>query len=117
MSSVYFTYGGSGYAVGAQGTILKTSNGGYPLGISTTTLGINSLKIKPNPASNFITIETAATSVTGRLSILNLTGQDLISQRISEKRTVINISDLPAGVYFVRLTNNTTVETGKIIKE
>jgi hypothetical protein len=117
MSSVYFTYGGSGYAVGGQGTILKTSNGGYPLGISTTTLGINSLKIYPSPASSLITIETAENPVIGRLSILNLTGQELFSKKVFEKKTVIDISSLQSGAYIVRLTNNKTVEVGKILKE
>ena len=48
---------------------------------------------------------------------MNLTGQKLISQQVSELKTVIDISSLPSGVYFVRLTGDKTVEVGKIIKE
>lgn len=72
------------------------------------------LSLYPNPATDKITIESAKF---GNLSIMNLTGQKLISQQVSELKTVIDISSLPSGVYFVRLTNDKIVEGGKIIKE
>ncbi|MBC8465653.1 T9SS type A sorting domain-containing protein [bacterium] len=72
------------------------------------------LSISPNPASNHITIETPAQS---QLSILNLNGQELLKQTITEPKTVINISSLPNGIYFVRLTGKEIVGVGKFIKQ
>jgi len=48
---------------------------------------------------------------------MNVNGQQLITRHITEPKTVIDISSLPSGVYFVRLTGDKTVEVGKIIKE
>jgi len=70
--------------------------------------------IYPSPANNKITVET---SYKGLLSILNLDGQELITQQITEPKVQIDISTLPNGVYFVRLTNNKTVSTWKFIKQ
>jgi len=71
--------------------------------------------IFPNPANSQITVET--TPVESQLSILNLYGQELITHQITGFKTQLDISNLPAGVYFIRITNNKTVEMRKIIKQ
>ncbi|MFH1297386.1 MAG: leucine-rich repeat protein [Bacteroidota bacterium] len=74
----------------------------------------NQLNIFPNPAYTNITIETI---ITGHLYILNLNGQELLQQEITETTTTIDIITLPSGVYFIKLINNKTVEVGKLIKK
>ncbi len=82
--------------------------------------GINELnnsttvKMFPNPAAEKITIEA---QTRGSLTILNLEGQKLLIHQITEHKTQIDISSLPKGVYFVRITNDRMVEVGKIIKQ
>lgn len=118
LSSVYFTDANTGYAVGENGTILKTTNGGgYPAGFIVLPFNSGKLNIHPNPSSGFVTIETSETHTQSRLSILNLSGQEVLNRQITEPETKINISNLQSGVYFVRLTNDRTVEVGKIIKD
>jgi hypothetical protein len=75
------------------------------------------LKIYPNPANKEITIETSSTPAASQLSIMNLNGQQLITRQITQPKTQLDISSLPSGVYFVRLTNNKTVEVRKFVKE
>jgi hypothetical protein len=75
------------------------------------------ISIYPNPATDKLILKTSVTSTSSHLSIMNLNGQELIVQPITEPKTQIDISNLPRGVYFVRLTNNKTVEVRKIIKE
>jgi hypothetical protein len=70
--------------------------------------------IFPNPAYSQITVET--TPAESQLSILNLYGQELIKHIITEPKTVIDISNLPGGVYFVRLVSGRNVKVEKIIK-
>jgi hypothetical protein len=89
-----------------------------------TVLGINDLKLQhtsitfyPNPATDKITIETAATLTNSQLSIMNLNGQELMTRQITSPKTQIDISNLPNGVYFVRLTNDKTMEVGKFVKQ
>jgi photosystem II stability/assembly factor-like uncharacterized protein len=116
--SVYFTDDSTGYAVGTNGTILKTTNGGgYPVGLMDLTSKLNALNIYPNPASNTITIETSAIPTQSHLSISNLNGRELITRQITQPKTQIDITSLPSGVYFVRLTGERTVEVGKFIKQ
>ena len=54
------------------------------------------------------------------LSIVNLMGQKALEAIIlpmKEAETVLNISKLPAGVYFVQLSNETHRFVSKFVKE
>ncbi|MCK9399115.1 MAG: T9SS type A sorting domain-containing protein [Bacteroidales bacterium] len=77
----------------------------------------NQFTISPNPSSTRITIETSASPTKFQISIFNLNGQELIHRQITESTTVIDISNLPGGVYFVRMTGERTVEVGKVVKQ
>jgi photosystem II stability/assembly factor-like uncharacterized protein len=119
LGSVYFPTRDTGYIVGYNGTILKTTNGGgLPVGIGDEPSAIKSLNISPNPATANITIELPSTVPVNNtiLSIYNINAQKVISRRITEPETVIDISTLPGGVYFARLTNERTLMAGKFIK-
>jgi hypothetical protein len=77
----------------------------------------NNVTIYPNPATNNITIELSGAVKESTVSIFNIEGQQLITRQITKPKTQVDISTLPSGVYFVRLTNNKTVEVGKFVKE
>ena len=72
--------------------------------------------IYPNPSSIEITIETSAIPTQSHLSISNLAGQQLITRQLTEQKTQLDVSNLPSGVYFVRLTSEKAVAVGKLIK-
>jgi hypothetical protein len=72
--------------------------------------------VYPNPATDYITVELSGIVKETNLSIVNIEGQEFISRQISQPKTIIDISSMPSGVYFVRVTNEKTVEVGKIIK-
>jgi len=59
--------------------------------------------IYPNPSSTFITVETPVVPIKSQLYILNLNGQQLITQQITKPLTNIDISTLRNGVYLVEL--------------
>lgn len=115
LNSVFFTDTETGWAVGGNGTILKTTNGGL-VGLDNSDIITKELKLYPNPSKDKITIES---SLTGNrcLSIMNVNSQIVIGRRITNQKTQIDISDLPAGIYFVKLQNENTVDVVKIIKE
>jgi hypothetical protein len=84
-------------------------------------VGINEIQkakfsLYPNPATDKITVELKGAILDGNLSIVNIEGQQLITRQITQAKTVIDISNLHSGIYFVRLTNDKTVEVGKVIK-
>ena len=72
------------------------------------------LTVYPNPASTHITIETSSQ---GQVSIINLQGQELMSQQITQPKTEIDISSLPSGVYLVKLVGEKGVQVGKLVIE
>ncbi len=64
----------------------------------------NSLSIYPNPAYSIITIDLANTpSQNAFLTISNTSGQQLITQIVSDSKTQIDISRLPKGIYIVKM--------------
>jgi WD40 repeat protein len=75
------------------------------------------ISIYPNPAIERITIEVSGTSKGSNLAIVNIEGQQFITRQITDTKTQLDISTLPSGVYFVRVTNDKTVKMGKIIKQ
>jgi S-formylglutathione hydrolase FrmB len=76
----------------------------------------STLSIYPNPSFDYITIETSEIPARCHLFVMNISGQTLINRKITELKTVINISKLHSGVYFVRLTGDRTDRMRKIIK-
>jgi hypothetical protein len=76
------------------------------------------LIVYPNPSSSQITVEIPTKPQKNTiLTILDIKGQQQLSQQITEPLTVINISELSQGIYFVRLTNNSEVAVGKFVKQ
>jgi len=73
------------------------------------------ISIFPNPSSTEITVEIPEVSSTSQLTIFNINGQELKKIQITEPVTVVEISKLPEGVYFVRLTDERTSVTKKMV--
>ena len=121
LASLFFPDPNTGWIVGANGTILNTTNGG--------TTGINeakqpgcseiSLKIYPNPAFEKISIESSELGniMNGTVFVHGMTGQELINQKVQGPGVEINVSSLPAGIYFIRYMDKEKTESGKFIKE
>ena len=74
----------------------------------------NSLSVFPNPSSAQININV---QTKGHLSILDLSGQQLLQQEITEPTTTIDISILPSGVYLVKVFGENGVQVGKFVKQ
>jgi len=73
--------------------------------------------IYPNPTSTTITISTPTTPIKNTfMTIFNINGQQLLSRQITEQQTVVDVSALSQGVYFVKVSDERTVKVGKFIK-
>jgi len=74
--------------------------------------------IFPNPSSTQITIELTNTPQRNSfLTIYNINSQQLITRRITEQKTVVDVSGLPSGFYFVKVADDRTVMVGKLVKK
>ncbi len=70
----------------------------------------------PSPANEKVTIESSQI-LTGSLSFYTVSGMELIRQQINDFKIEINISNLPNGIYFIKLIYDKKIEIRKIIKE
>ncbi|NDP21590.1 MAG: T9SS type A sorting domain-containing protein [Paludibacter sp.] len=92
----------------------------YVTGIISNTERIMALKktltVYPSPANSEIMVEINTQINKTTLSIVNLSGKELIKQHVSNNKFRIDISRLPVGVYFVKLMNTNGFEVCKIVK-
>ncbi len=72
------------------------------------------IKIYPNPARNSIFIESLKN---GKMEVLNLQGQLVLSGALSQTTTEVNVTDLSKGVYFIKVTADKEVSIKKIMKD
>ena len=59
-------------------------------------------RLHPNPASSTVTIELPARAMRGRVELVDALGQRMLTGRIEGSTATIDVSDLSAGLYFVR---------------
>lgn len=94
-----------------------------PLSCSTT-VGMEensselALRIYPNPflGNTTISVRIASLSDKAQLSIYNVSGAQVLHERLSNQARSFTSSDLPSGIYFYRLMDgNSTIQSGKLI--
>ena len=71
--------------------------------------------IYPNPVNDKLTVE--AQEAIGTVEIYNLMGALMYSQKNCGSKVEINTTDLPSGIYFIRLTTNKVAETRRFVKK
>ncbi len=74
-----------------------------------------SYNVYPNPASDFINIETEIIPETIR--IMDLTGRSLSLTKPDSNNTQISLSGLPSGIYFIEISDKKGVKKFKIAVE
>ena len=74
------------------------------------------LKLAPNPATS--TVKLNISGVTGMVNcnIIDMSGRVVYNTNINaEAETMLNVSNMPAGAYFVRITNDSFSKVEKLI--
>ncbi len=100
---------------------IQIANGAYwRFNLQKQTLGVNTfntpkVSMYPNPTSGIVTIEAA--SVIESITVYNVLGQEMLSQKGNSASETLNISNLKSGVYLVRTTSNGKTATSRIVKE
>ena len=75
---------------------------------------VSSFDVYPNPASEKIMVESEFS--VNRYDIYNVTGAMILSKPIDEKSFEINVSELPAGTYFIKIASEGIVQTKIFVK-
>ena len=107
---VTYPYTGTFYV-----TLKATANGCTEIHRDTivvrNTTGLNEafdnglIKIYPNPAKNYLQVEIPATEKVSGIQLINAVGQVIARQKPEAGTTRLNVTHLPAGIYFVKITN------------
>jgi hypothetical protein len=82
-----------------------------PNAIFSQSSGQYNLVVYPNPANNYLTIETSAT---GDLKIYNTQGQLVTSSIVEGQHTTIDVSSFASGLYYLTLQSKEGVITKKV---
>lgn len=86
----------------------------------TMALSVNSVNseitgLYPNPTSSTLTIEMSV--MNGSISIIDLTGKVVYTNELTSNNSKINVEELPAGIYQVKISTVTGTSFGKFVKE
>ena len=75
------------------------------------------IHLYPNPANNILTIEDTSPGKEKVVSIFNIHGQLLMNQTLNQAKTIIDISDLAKGIYFLKLNTDKGGDAKTFLKE
>ncbi|MBK9284182.1 MAG: immune inhibitor A [Sphingobacteriaceae bacterium] len=88
-----------------------------PASVNNQIIVMDNIRIYPNPASAFINISNPD-EIDITVSISNVLGQKVLQDKnTNERELAISTSELPNGVYFVKLKHNGIEEIKKIVKD
>lgn len=73
------------------------------------------ITVYPNPANGFVTVEFNNTKQINHLSLISMIGRELRSVNTIKRTETIDITDLPAGLYFIRV-NDSQVRKLEVIR-
>lgn len=73
------------------------------------------LLLAPNPATSQVRLNVSDFSGKAKCSIIDMSGRVVYNADITSGETVINLNGVPAGAYFVRVTNDTFSKVEKLI--
>ena len=76
----------------------------------------SSLELYPNPSTGFVSI--AANEEIAGIDVMNILGVSVLSQTaVRSTSATLDLSHLPAGSYFIRITTSTRTELRRVVRE
>ena len=74
------------------------------------------VKVYPNPTSNKVFISSLETNLT-HIAVYSMTGKQIIDKDLNTKETSLSFSELPRGVYLLKVMSDSKVNTYKVVRE
>ncbi len=114
MAAVHFPSSNIGYAVGANGAMIKKS---IQIGIGEQDSDKAVLSVYPNPSTGVITINPEMAEGQIQIEVLEILGRTVRSTSISgSTNTSIDLSGLEKGHYLIRVSDsNQTISRGRVL--
>lgn len=122
--SVSYSIGQTFYSanVGSNGQVCEGVQQPYEIydvtEVQSVISGAISLSAFPNPTSDFLTLRIDGDYIDGlSCAMFDISGKEIMQQRITSSQTSLDVQQLPPATYFVRVTKGKNeVKTFKIVK-
>jgi hypothetical protein len=105
--------------IGDYSGFTNNPEGNFDIDVTTTlsvdTFGNNGFSAYPNPVKNILNISNS--TEISKVQVVNLLGQEMIVKSMNETQGQLDVSELSAGTYLVKVTSDNQVKTIKIVKE
>lgn len=113
---IYFIDDLIGWAVGLNGTIIKTTSGGVLVGVEESFSNSSvEIALGPNPTSGIVELKYDKSYEISSLQLSDVSGKILMNLNTSFDR--IDISSLSNGVYLLEIETNKGLWRGRIVKD
>lgn len=103
--SIYFATNGPGYPGWGPNQIIEYRNLEYDETTPIAKLIRQDIKLSPNPANEFISIESSKELIDTNYEIISFRGVIVTSGKITSEQMNISIENLEQGAYFLRCSN------------
>ncbi len=91
---------------------------GSPVGINEKAKENIFVSCYPNPASGNTVIENKKSKGNWNLDVYDLSGKKVLSEVVTDKtKFILDVSGLASGMYYIRVSDNVSAGTGKLIVE
>ena len=116
---IFFLDEDIGWITGSKGMILKTTDGGGEVNIEETQAVFLSKPPFPNPVRDKLRLQFENPEETARLRLIDLAGKSLKTGILEQgmREIVLDVQDLPAGFYFLQISDKEKARTFKILKK
>ena len=75
------------------------------------------IKVYPNPFTDKVVLDLTDPAQKGTVDIFDSTGRKLMSRKLNESRTEIDLHAFTEGIYYLKVITNKSITTRKIVKE
>jgi hypothetical protein len=106
---------GSYSVVVTYGTCCTASSSSFSATVGIDELELNGISISPNPASDYIEINTGESKFQN-IELSNVLGEIVLRQVLNSKTTEIKLSQFPAGLYELKLISKDKISYSKVLK-
>ncbi|MGZ3931094.1 MAG: LamG-like jellyroll fold domain-containing protein, partial [Bacteroidia bacterium] len=116
--SVTTTYTVTGTAAnGCMNTAMITQSVSTCTGVEAVGQAVSAVMVYPNPNNGVFTLSLPGVTPNTTAVVKNVLGQVILSEPVSQEKTVIDAASLKNGIYFVEVYMENTKQTIKFIKE
>lgn len=116
-AGIYYFGFNNNSAAGTSQTFLFLDTLNFTSVLSTNEVLANSFSMTPNPAKNFVTINSTDNNTITAIEVVDINGRTVLNAKPNAIESNIDLSTLSSGVYMVKINSEKGSVTKKLVKE